>query len=61
MLQPPEIAFWHTMRDAPQLGTLEHFGLVKNCGDLECKTVSDTGMLAIPEPPHGFDQQDQTP
>lgn len=58
-LKPPEMAFWHTMRDAPQLGTLEHFGLVKNCGDRECKTVPDPGMLAIPEPPPGFNPQDQ--
>jgi len=36
-LEPPEMAFYFTMRDATQFGNTEHFGLVEGCGATSCK------------------------
>jgi len=53
-LVPPERAFWFSMRDSPQLGFLEHFGLVEKCNDAYCKEVEDVHALTIPEAPPGY-------
>jgi len=39
-MQPPDHAFWFTMRDSINFGEGEHFGLIAKCDDPACKVTS---------------------
>jgi len=36
-VRPPDVAFYFTMHDSINFGFTEHFGLINQCGNIDCK------------------------